>query len=253
MRDPLPAVGGPYAVLMELVAAMPVALADGSFREMVEGRAGELAEVEAAVAAEGDDRVLERVHGLFGYVGKGYAHGAAGADGACAVPRYLSAGWLAVSDRLRRQPTIDYCDCVLNNWEKVDPAGGMTPENLRLLNRFTGLLDEEWFLKTHVIIESEASGVVAAILDAAAAVRRGDCERLLAMLAWLEQDIAHVASNCLWIMFERQGDDGFLCEPDVFYHRFRPYICTWTALFEGTYVDTNELSRLQAHLHVIST
>ena len=24
-----------------------------------------------------------------------------------------------------------------------------------MLNRFTGLLDEEWFMKTHVIIESE--------------------------------------------------------------------------------------------------
>lgn len=26
---------------------------------------------------------------------------------------------------------------------------------VRILNRFTGLLDEEWFMKTHVIIESE--------------------------------------------------------------------------------------------------
>ena len=38
---------------------------------------------------------------------------------------------------------------------------------------------------------------------------------------------------------ERAGDDGFLCEPDFFFHRFRPYISTWTARFEGEYDDAN--------------
>ena len=52
-----------------------------------------------------------------------------------------------------------------------------------LLNRFTGLLDEEWFLKTHVIIESEASSVVSAIYDACNAIRNADKDRLPAMLA----------------------------------------------------------------------
>ena len=37
----------------------------------------------------------------------------------------------------------------------------------------------------------------------------------------------------LWIMFERGEDDGYLCEPELFYHRFRPYISSWSALFEG--------------------
>jgi indoleamine 2,3-dioxygenase len=87
--------------------------------------------------------VLERVHSLFGYVGKGYVHGSAAADGAQRVPAFLGRPWLCVSARLRRHPTIDYADCVLYNWERIDADGPMTPENVRLLNRFTGLLDEE--------------------------------------------------------------------------------------------------------------
>ena len=106
--------------------------------------------------------------------------------------------------------------------ERVEENAPLTPENIRLLNRFTGLLDEEWFLKTHVIIESEAAGVVSAIHDACAAIASQDYDRLLAMLGWLEQSMSHVATNCLWIMFERSEDEGFLCEPDFFFHRFRP-------------------------------
>ena len=80
---------------------------------------------------------------------------AAGPDVPRSVPTYLSTVWLAVSEKLGRHPTIDYADCVLYNWVRIDPASAITPENIRLLNRFTGLMDEEWFLKTHVIIESE--------------------------------------------------------------------------------------------------
>ena len=63
-----------------------------------------------------------------------------------------------------------------------------------------GLLDEEWFLKTHVIIESEAAGVVSAVYDAAAAVRRCDLDRLLAQLTWLEQAPIH-SSGCEETLF----------------------------------------------------
>jgi starch phosphorylase len=95
--------------------------------------------------------------------------------------------WLAVANRVGRHPTLDYADCVLNNWERIDPLGGITPENVRLLHRFTGLLDEEWFLKTHVIIESEAAGAISAIYDGYQAVKSRDIEALLRSLSWMEQ------------------------------------------------------------------
>lgn len=37
---------------------------------------------------------------------------------------------------------LDYAGCVLNNWERIDPRGPLVPSNVRLLRRFTGLVDE---------------------------------------------------------------------------------------------------------------
>tara|TARA_B100000780_G_C20842703_1_gene334905 strand:+ start:121 stop:315 length:195 start_codon:yes stop_codon:yes gene_type:complete len=49
--------------------------------------------------------------------------------------------------------------------------------------------------------------------------------------AW--QAMAHLAGNCLALMFERSAEDGYKCEPDIFFHRFRPYISSWVGVFEG--------------------
>ena len=51
--------------------------------------------------------------------------------------------WICVSEKLGRRPMLDYAGCVLNNWERIDPEGPLKPSNLRLLRRFTGLVDEE--------------------------------------------------------------------------------------------------------------
>ena len=158
------------------------------------------------------------------------------------------------------------------------------------------------------------------------AITKRDWDTLLALLGQVEQSMSHVATNCLWIMFERSEDEGFLCEPgrtsphispyltishhisphlptshhisphlptlalfhtsslphplsstlplfhtsslphllsstpaaqlvfrcaltaDFFFHRFRPYISTWTALFEGQYESTERLQELQEEL-----
>ena len=45
--------------------------------------------------------------------------------------------------------------------------------------------------------------------------------------------MAHLAGNCLALMFERSAEDGYKCEPDIFFHRFRPYISSWVGVFEG--------------------
>jgi indoleamine 2,3-dioxygenase len=192
-RDPLVKLTNPvYAVLHELCELMPATLADGSFRSLVEQHIERFGPITAAIEAEegeGSEERLERVHALYGYIGKGFVLGSGAVDARAAlvVPEFLAAGWLAVANRLGRHPTLDYADCVLNNWERIDPLGGITPENVRLLHRFTGLLDEEWFLKTHVIIESEAAGAISAIYDGYQAVKSRDIEALLRSLSWMEQ------------------------------------------------------------------
>ena len=70
-------------------------------------------------------------------------------------------------------------------------------------------------------------------------------EALLKSLSWLEQAMSHVASNCLRIMFDRNDEGSALCDPFLFFHRFRPYIQTWTAIFEGQY-EVSERERCEA-------
>ena len=57
--------------------------------------------------------------------------------------------------------------------------------------------------------------------------------------------MAHVASNCLRIMFERKEEAGSgstaCCDPYFFFHRFRPFISSWNAIFEGQYEEAAKL------------
>jgi hypothetical protein len=83
--------------------------------------------------------------------------------------------------------------------------GVVSMGNVRLLNRFTGLVDEEWFFKTHIVIESEAAEVVHALSRGVHALQgvRPDPEALLLSLRALEGALWRVARVCLPIMFER--------------------------------------------------
>ncbi|CAE7944943.1 Ido1 [Symbiodinium sp. KB8] len=133
------------------------------------------------VLSEGE---AESLHSLLGYICLAYLHGPPDVyeKGQTVkldilgrrpdldhLPAWLSMPWICVSERLERRPMLDYAGCVLNNWERLDPAGPIKPSNLRLLRRFTGLVDEEWFFKTHIIIESEGGHVISS-LEAASAL-----------------------------------------------------------------------------------
>eukprot|EP00931_Biecheleriopsis_adriatica_P085010 TRINITY_DN5914_c0_g1_i4.p1 TRINITY_DN5914_c0_g1~~TRINITY_DN5914_c0_g1_i4.p1 ORF type:complete len:1077 (-),score=151.97 TRINITY_DN5914_c0_g1_i4:216-3446(-) len=141
------------------------------------------------------------------------------------LPHFLALPWIISSAMLKRKPMLDYAGCVLNNWERIDPNGPMSPGNVRMLRRFTGLIDEEWFFKTHVIIESEASHVVAALDNLVEAMKVKNMKHLLQELHDLEEALWRIASVCLPIMYARsQSDHSLLCEPFMFFFRLRPYI-----------------------------
>ena len=72
-RNPPEEVPQPYKLLTELVEGLPAALAEGSFRRLVDARAADFAPLEAAIRAERDEALLERIHSLYGYIGKGCA------------------------------------------------------------------------------------------------------------------------------------------------------------------------------------
>jgi len=116
---------------------------------------------------------------------------------------------------------VDYASTVLYNWVRVDPSGPISMSNVRCAVRLTGLLDEEWFFKTHVVIESEASYVISAVIGAMSAEEPSE---LLEQLVAMEDAMWRVVRACLPIMYERDNSGTPKCSPDMFYRILRPLI-----------------------------
>ena len=158
------------------------------------------------------------------------------------IPRVLAKGFCECARLLGRRPMLDYCGCVLYNWELVDESGPVSVENARMLRRFTGLVDEEWFFKTHVVIEAAAAPAVCAVCEGSAVVglpvtRQSlrDCHEALVKI---EACFGHVVRDCMPLMFERKGQHGALCDYYFFYERLRPFISGLDAVvFEGEFDD----------------
>ncbi|KAH8061039.1 indoleamine 2,3-dioxygenase [Aureococcus anophagefferens] len=192
-----------------------------------------------------DEDELECAHALYSYVccafcrrrrreprRIGRARPVASTPGVPVVPAMLARGFCECARRLGRRPMLDYCGCVLYNWELVDASGPISTENARMLRRFTGLVDEEWFFKTHLVIEAAAGPAVRAVASGrhacAGAVTRSSVARLTEALVRVEACFGHVVRDCLPLMFERLGTHGALCDYYFFYERLRPFISAST-------------------------
>ncbi|KAJ8602833.1 hypothetical protein CTAYLR_002626 [Chrysophaeum taylorii] len=128
---------------------------------------------------------------------------------------------------LGRQPMLDYAGCVLYNWELRNPTSGISMENVRMLRRFTGLVDEEWFFKTHLVIEAAAAPVVCAI-------HSYFCGRedLVSVLRRIEDSFSRVVRECLPLMFADDGG-GPIVDAYFFFHRLRPFMSEKTFFLQG--------------------
>ncbi|CAE8607800.1 unnamed protein product, partial [Polarella glacialis] len=98
------------------------------------------------------------------------------------------------------------------------------------VQRLTGMMDEEWFFKTHIVIESEAAQ---AVIAAKAMSEAENEDELLEHLTSLEEGLWRVARGCLPIMYERQEDGTPKCSEHIFYHTLRPLIGSGSLPFEG--------------------
>jgi indoleamine 2,3-dioxygenase len=224
-------------VLRDLGREVPSAALEESIGRTIQLRSAELeAAADAIKSIKHDEDELEVAHALYSYI-------------CCAlvkesseriVPRCLARGFCAVSRRLGRRPMLDYSGCVLYNWALLDEKGPVSTDNARMLRRFTGLVDEEWFFKTHLVIEAAAAPAVAALNEGADVTSRivsqdsiQDCHEVLSKI---EDCFGHVVRDCLPLMFERHGQHGALCDYYFFYARLRPFINGLDAvIFEGEF------------------
>ena len=85
-----------------------------------------------------------------------------------------------------------------------------------------GLVDEEWFFKTHLVIEAAAAPAVAALNEGADVTSRivsqdsiQDCHEVLSKI---EDCFGHVVRDCLPLMFERHGQTA-RCATTTFFMR----------------------------------
>ena len=135
------------------------------------------------------------------------------------LPANLARPIVALADRLGQAPLLPYSAYVLDNWARIDKAGPISLENIRMAQNFLGGADENWFVMVHVAIEAEAGVLLdnAVKLVAVANVRdAAEAERLLVEMngAW-ERIYTHFAR-----MPER-------CDPYIYFQRVRPYIHGW--------------------------
>ncbi len=134
--------------------------------------------------------------------------------------------WL--SSYFGKSPILSYCSYSLNNWSRIDPSKDIEVDNLKLIQNFIDLYDENWFILIHVDIERKASLAIEAAVDAISCAEKENCHNLLLNLGAVSTSLAMMI-NTLKRMTER-------CSPDVYYKKVRP----WIMYFENVVYESVE-------------
>lgn len=144
------------------------------------------------------------------------------------LPANLARPIVAIADRLGQAPLLPYSGYVLDNWARIDKAGPIALENIRMVQNFLGGSDENWFVMIHVAIEAEAGVLLDNAVQLVAAAEREDAESCEALLTGID-----AAWERIYAVFARMPER---CDPYIYFHRVRPYIHGWAnnpALGEG--------------------
>ena len=136
-----------------------------------------------------------------------------------ALPAPLAPALVAVAARLGVPPILSYATQTMYNWRRLNPDGPLAVGNLTLLQNFLGGMDEEWFVTLHINIEAVAGRGLAALRPAQRAAALGRWDELTALLRTVAETLDAMAA-LLQRMPER-------CDPDIYYHRVRPYMFGW--------------------------
>lgn len=138
---------------------------------------------------------------------------------ATALPANLSRPIVAIARRLGQAPLLPYSAYVLDNWARLDKAGPIALDNIRMVQNFLGGEDEDWFVMVHVAIEAEAAPIAAAAAALVDAARERDADLCEAMLTTM-----NAAWENIYAAFRRMPER---CDPYIYFHRVRPFIHGW--------------------------
>lgn len=209
------------AVLEELASDLPQLIEHGTLATAA--AALPLVALSADTLAALDDRVLERLFALYGYLASALVHGA----GQSLLPKNVAVPLVQISAALDRPPMLSYTAQVLHNWRIKEAAGGFSPENIDLLLAFTTLPDEHWFFKVHIAIEAQAGEMLAAMRESFVQVAAGDDFAVQDCLRRMHHGLVQI-TRTFHLMPEG-------CDPDVYYQQVRPFLMSFddSVIFEG--------------------
>lgn len=162
-----------------------------------------------------DERELHRVYNATGFLASAYVH-QIGADPVDRIPAPVAVPLHESTDRLDRLPVLSYDAYALNNWRRHDATKPITPHNVETVTNFVEMLDEEWFIVIHVVIEAKAGPAVAALPELHAAVSADDEAAALQALRTVEDGLNEVVG-----VLDRMPEHN---SPENYGPAFRPYI-----------------------------
>jgi indoleamine 2,3-dioxygenase len=147
---PSVALDGDLGAVRDLALRLPEILPSGTVRRVLDTltvispeRISELDELQARMAM---------VH--YSFLVQAYIWGAE--SPVSSLPEALAIPIVALADRLGQQPLLQYSGYVLDNWGTLDPAKGVSLDNIYMIQKFAAGTDEAWFVLVHVAIEARA-------------------------------------------------------------------------------------------------
>ncbi len=216
-EDPLWAfpVGSPLAMLDQIGAQLPNLLKDSGFREHMRENfwPGHWFEY---CTGPGYLPELRLYYVRLAFVASAYMH-QLGQPTVTVLSRGIAAPLVSAAKLLRRPPILSYDAYALYNWERLDPDGPITPDNLTTIQNFMHLPDahgvnqETWFIVIHVAIEA----IAARILDALAWFAKYDVD-LDSVLYRMAETVREMHAVLMRIPEHM--------DPMVYYKTFRNYI-----------------------------
>lgn len=164
-----------------------------------------------------DSALLSRAKLLLTTICQGYVFGDTSTTQS--LPPQLAKPLCRISKALDVPPILSYSDYVLANWQRIDPTGPLTLDNLRVRIGIHGSTDEAWFMLVHIAIEAGSGEIARQCVEAKLAADARDAESLRGTLDQLTERLTQVKSIFLR-MRER-------CDPSVYFLRVRPFTHGW--------------------------
>jgi indoleamine 2,3-dioxygenase len=204
---------GEFAEMCDVAMRLPEILPTGAVRSVLD--ALPLISPESVATLDDAQARVAMVH--YSFLVQSYIWGAH--EPVAFLPPSLAVPIVAVADRLGQQPLLQYSGYVLDNWAMLDPAKGVSLDNLTMIQKFAGGMDEAWFVLVHVAIEAAAGEALALFGPLIAAAERRDAETARTHL----ERIAAIWAG-IHAIFRRMPEQ---CDPYVYFQRVRPYIHGW--------------------------